>query len=130
MLVDLLRLMRRQDVTPTTGGGPQAVLVARFREALERRYRTGATLEDYAAELGVTVSRLRDACLRVAGAPPIRLIHDRVVLEARRALLYSNMTISEVAFHLGFSDPAYFSRFFSKALGRSPRAFREAQGGD
>ncbi len=52
-----------------------------------------------------------------------------MTLEAKRALLYSNMTIAEVAYHLGFEDPAYFSRFFAKVVGRSPRAFRVARGG-
>jgi len=56
---------------------------------------TPATLETRAADLRVSVPRLRDACLKVAAAPPSKLIQDRILLEARRALLYSNMTIAE-----------------------------------
>ena len=55
------------------------------------------------------------------------MIQRRVVLEAKRALLYSNMTVTEAAYYLGFSDPAYFSRFFAKATGKSPRAFRRKE---
>ena len=74
--------------------------------------------------LGVSERQLRSACLKVAGMPPTQLVRKRVLLEAKRALLYSNMTVSEAAYYLGFSDPAYFSRFFARATGTSPRAFR------
>jgi AraC family transcriptional activator of pobA len=53
------------------------------------------------------------------------LVQDRAILEAKRALLYSNMTVAEVGYYLGFDDPAYFSRFFAKAEGLSPRGFRD-----
>lgn len=129
ILVELLRSMRSLGGANRAAQGPHAQLVARFREMIERRYRTGAPIEDYSKDLGVTTSRLRDACLKVAGAAPTRLIQDRILLEARRALLYTNMTVAEVAFHLGFNDPAYFTRFFSKAVGQAPRAFRETKGG-
>jgi AraC family transcriptional regulator, transcriptional activator of pobA len=62
--------------------------------------------------------------MRAAGASPLRLVQDRLMLEAKRALLYSNMTIAEVGYHLGFEDPAYFSRFFAKAEGLSPKRYR------
>jgi AraC family transcriptional regulator, transcriptional activator of pobA len=125
ILVEILRLMHFSTTESWPQSGPQARLVARFREMIEHRFRAPTPLETYAAELSVTVSRLRDACLKVAAAPPSKLIHNRILLEARRALLYSNMTVAETGYYLGFTDPAYFSRFFSKATGESPRAFRE-----
>ncbi|MGR4865929.1 helix-turn-helix domain-containing protein [Caulobacter sp. LARHSG274] len=127
VLVEALRLLTRSRAASPTVLGHQAVLVARFRELVEAEYRSGRPLEDYAGRLGVTEARLRAACLKVAGASPLRLIQDRMRLEAKRALLYSNMGVAEVAYHLGFSDAAYFSRFFAKAEGLSPRAFRDAR---
>jgi AraC family transcriptional activator of pobA len=62
--------------------------------------------------------------LDVTGKPPTRLVHDRLLLEAKRSLTYTNMTIAETAYDLGFTDPAYFSRFFSERVGESPAAFR------
>jgi AraC family transcriptional activator of pobA len=128
IIVQVLRLLRRRDGVARDAVGPQARLVARFREVLERRFRSGDGIEAYADVLGVTVSRLRQACLRMGGGPPIKLIHERMILEARRALLYSNMTVAEVGFEIGLVDPAYFSRFFTKAVGLSPRAFRSSGG--
>jgi methylphosphotriester-DNA--protein-cysteine methyltransferase len=49
---------------------------------------------------------------------------QRAMLEAQRSLLYGNLSIGEVGYALGFSDPAYFTRFFTRHAGRSPAAFR------
>ncbi|MBB3175016.1 AraC family transcriptional activator of pobA [Endobacter medicaginis] len=104
--------------------GPQQALVARLRARIEERYRLRETVDAYADALSVSVYQLRSACLAVAGAPPSALIDQRTLLEARRALLYSNLSVKAVAYGLGFSDPAYFSRFFTQHVGRSPRLFR------
>ena len=48
------------------------------------------------------------------------------MLEARRALLYSNLSVAEIGYALGFADPGHFSRFFTRHAGQSPRAFRAA----
>ncbi|HET6971470.1 MAG TPA: helix-turn-helix domain-containing protein, partial [Phenylobacterium sp.] len=129
LLVEILRLARHQAEDPhRRANGAQAALVAKFRELIEGRFRSGEGVQAYADALKVTPKRLRTASLSVAGAPPLQMIQDRVALEAKRALLYSNKTVAEVAYDLGFDDPAYFSRFFARATGQSPRAFR-ANGG-
>jgi AraC-like DNA-binding protein len=51
-------------------------------------------------------------------------VHLRVLVEAERQLRYTTMSITQIAYHLGFDDPAYFSRFFTRQVGVSPRAFR------
>ncbi len=109
--------------------GPRAALVARFRHAVETNVRSGWAVNRYAKALGVTPARLRAACLEVTDKPPARIVHDRLILEAKRGLLYTNMTVAETGYALGFSDPAYFSRFFSERVGVSPTAFRRRTGG-
>lgn len=129
LLVEILRLAHHEaDGASRQASGAPAALVARFRELIEGRFRSGDGVEAYARALCVTPKRLRAACLSAAGAPPLQMIQDRVTLEAKRALLYSNKTVAEVAYDLGFDDPAYFSRFFARAAGQSPRVFR-AEGG-
>jgi AraC family transcriptional activator of pobA len=125
VLVETLRLQVHARAASPAVQGAQATLVARFRELIETHYRVGLSMEAYAERLGITVARLRAACLKVAAASPLRLVQDRILLEAKRALLYSNMTIAEVGYHLGFEDPAYFSRFFARAEGVSPRRYRD-----
>jgi AraC family transcriptional activator of pobA len=126
ILVELLRLSRSATRQVRHVVGRAASLVARFRVEIEGRYRSGDKLQDYTKSLRVSQAQLRRACLQVAGHPPMQLIQDRLFLEAQRALLYTNMTISEVALHLGFMDSAYFSRFFTHRAGCSPRSFRSS----
>ncbi len=56
------------------------------------------------------------------------MLDERALLEARRLLLYSNLSVAEVGYATGFEDPAYFSRFFARHTGRSPRDWRAARG--
>ena len=55
---------------------------------------------------------------------PSDFIKNRIILEAKRQLLYSEQSVKEIAFDLGFNDPAYFSRFFTKAMQKSPLSFK------
>lgn len=124
ILVVVLRLAHQQSQSELARPGPQHKLVARFRETIESRYRSGDQIATYAAVLGVSVTRLRSACSAVTGSSPQSLIHDRIMLEAKRLLLYTSESVAEIADALGFDDPAYFSRFFAERAGRSPREFR------
>lgn len=108
------------------GSARQAALVARLRERIEQRFRQREPVADHARALGVSLTALREACARVAGTSPAAMIDERALLEARRLLLYSNLSVAEIAYAVGFGDPAYFSRFFTRHAGRPPRAWRAA----
>lgn len=131
LLAALLANLHRLSVSATMlDGHPSAAreLVARFRERIESRLVQRAGIGRYAMDLGVSAVRLRRACLAVTGYSPIQLVQRRLLLEAERQLRYTSMPISQVAYHLGFEDPAYFSRFFTRATGFSPRTFRLRDG--
>lgn len=108
--------------------GPEAqgsaALLARFQAMVEADYRSPRSIGDYAATLGVTPTHLSRVCRGVTGSPASRLILERRLLEARRALAYTSMQVAEIAYMLGYNDPAYFARVFAKATGESPSAFR------
>jgi AraC family transcriptional activator of pobA len=124
LLVAVLRQSRHAARIARPAGGRAAALVARFRDLIESDYRKAVPLRDYAERLRVTDAQLRRACLQVTRQPPVQLIRDRIFLEAQRMLLYTNMTVIEAAQSLAFSDSAYFTRFFTKRAGCSPRALR------
>lgn len=105
--------------------GPQAGLVARLRERIEARFRLREPVEVQAEALGVSARRLRAACAAIARQSPGDMLDQRAMLEARRSLVYGNLSVSEVGYALGFADPAYFSRFFARHAGMSPVAFRK-----
>ena len=95
-------------------------------DLLERDYAARRPLADYAAELGVTAPHLNRVCKPVTGRTASALVQARLLLEAKRALTYTSMTVSEIAYLLGFVDPAHFSKFFSRLEGLPPSAFRLA----
>jgi AraC family transcriptional activator of pobA len=127
ILANVLRLSNTFGQTTKTATGRHQLLVAQFRERIESQYRRGNTLADYARALNVSESRLRSATLSVTQESPMRLVHARQLLEAKRQLVYTNMSVSEIAYALGFEDSAYFTRFFTQRAGVSPRGFRLRQ---
>lgn len=106
-----------------------AALTARYRSLVEAHFRTQTTIAEYAHRLCVSQERLRLACVRSAASSPLALLNARRLLEAKRNLLYTSMSVATVAESCGFADPAYFSRFFARATGKSPRAYRRRQSG-
>ena len=103
---------------------PARRLVAHFKTLVNSHAPEGWSLARYAGALGVTVEQLTRACKAASGRPPMRIVHDRLMAEAKRSLIYTSMSIQEVGFALGFEDPAYFTRFFARREGRSPSRYR------
>lgn len=124
LLGNALRLAQDLPNPADPAVGQRRALVGRFGEMVERRFRSDQSVAEYAAALHVSESRLRNACLAITGQSPIQLVHARILLEAKRRLHYTDGPVSEIAYALGFDDPAYFTRFFSRRVGLSPRAFR------
>ena len=111
--------------------GALLVWVGRRSLALEHaeasspdRGREHRPIERYALELGISAAHLNALCRRLAGQSALQLINQRLLLEAKRCLVYTAMTINQVSDSLGFSEPAYFSRFFKRCSGLTPKAFR------
>jgi len=99
--------------------------VQAFARLLEQDFREHRPIEHYAAKLGISTAHLNALCRRLAGQSALQMIHQRLLLEAKRHLVYTTLTVQQVSDSLGFSEPAYFSRFFKRYAGISPRAFRQ-----
>lgn len=125
ILVQALRSLAVHSATTTEWPGRHAAIVARYRAIVEERFRLREPIGAYAQRLGVSATTLRTACARIAGASPGEILDMRILLEAKRALAYSNLAIAEIAYGLGFTDAAYFTRMFTRSVGRSPRQFRQ-----
>lgn len=110
-----------------SGGADAGVgsrIVIRFLRLVEADFRNRVPLADYARRLGVSVTHLTRMCRETLGSSALSVVHDRIMLEARRNLVYTTMSVAEISEALGFSDPAYFSRFFTARTGARPTAFR------
>ncbi len=101
-------------------------LVARYTALLEREFRSGMGVAEFAAALGVTPTHLTRCCNQACGRPASALLHDRLIFEARKLLSETDMPVGRIADSLGFTSPAYFTRAFQHQVGQSPSAFRRA----
>ncbi|WP_428623891.1 helix-turn-helix domain-containing protein [Sedimenticola sp.] len=125
ILVALIRLDTEQDHSDGKHGGRDYELVSRYRELLEQNFRKEKGLEFYAHGLGVSMTRLNLACKSKTGKTSSEILYERLVIEAKRYLIYSEMTVAEIGYAIGFEDPAYFSRFFSRRVGVPPGGYRQ-----
>jgi AraC family transcriptional activator of pobA len=123
LLANVLRL-EQKPAAPDPVAGQRRHLVGRLNELIESRYRRNEPVTAFADALNVSESRLRNACVEMTGQTPIQLLNARILLEAKRQLLYTSHPVGKIAYALGFEDAAYFTRFFSRRAGVSPRAFR------
>ncbi|HPD91589.1 MAG TPA: helix-turn-helix domain-containing protein [Pararhodobacter sp.] len=105
-------------------------LLSRFERLLDLHLLDHWSVADYARALAVSAPHLSRVTRKATGKPASGLIEDRLIREARRNLVYTNLPISRIAYALGFEDPAYFTRVFTRATGTSPRAFRQRLGED
>ncbi|MBC7415056.1 MAG: helix-turn-helix domain-containing protein [Herminiimonas sp.] len=98
----------------------------RFGDLLDVHFRDHRPVGFYAAGLGVTAAHLNVVCREIGGRSALAIMHERLLVEAKRSLVYTAMQIGEISDALGFSEPAYFTRFYKRATGMAPLAFRAA----
>jgi AraC family transcriptional activator of pobA len=99
--------------------------LTRFLRLVDLHYPDHWTVARYAQELAISPTHLSRLTREATGRPASGLIEERLIREARRNLVYTNLPVSRIAYALGFEDPAYFTRVFTRATGLSPRAFRQ-----
>lgn len=123
----LIRLARLYTAAhPAPSPPPTHPVVRRYQELVERHFRHLHRTADYTRRLSITTGHLTALCRKQLGRSAKQLLQERIAVEARRFLLYTDRTAESIAQDLGFADPSYFGRFFRKMSGMSPRKFRSA----
>lgn len=110
------------------GRETHASLFRRFQDLVDHHFQDHWPVARYADRLAVTPGHLSRVCRAASGASASGVITERVVREARRLLIYTHLSVAEIAYELGYADPAYFTRVFSRSTGSAPRRFRNALG--
>ncbi len=106
-------------------GDRQTALVRQLQTCLDRHMPETRSVTDYAKMLSVTPTHLSRVTKAVTGKTVAEIIQDRVLLEAKRKLAFTDLPVSEIAYTLCFSSPSYFTRFFAARMAETPKAFRQ-----
>lgn len=101
-----------------------------FGELVDTHFKQQHQVQWYAGQLGLTPAHLNSLCRDLRGSNAQAVVHQRLLAEARRQLVYTPASVADIAMDLGFNDPAYFNRFFSRLEGIPPNRFRKQSAGD
>jgi AraC family transcriptional activator of pobA len=116
----LLRLLElREPGKPADMSGDRKLLFE-FQQLLDDQYAENHSVNRFAASLNTTEKKLAAVTKKYLGASPLQVIHNRILLEAKRLLLFENSSHKEIAFQLGFDSPSSFSLFIKNTTGYSP----------
>ncbi|MFG0411196.1 helix-turn-helix domain-containing protein [Pseudomonas sp. FYR_11] len=121
-------ISRRQQLgqAPRTRDERDHQLLGQYLRLVEAHYREHLSIEAFAARLNVQSLQLNQLCRALSGQTALQVVHQRLLLEARRSLVYTRMSIGQLSDSLGFSDPTYFARWFKRLSGQTPNAYRRA----
>jgi AraC family transcriptional regulator, transcriptional activator of pobA len=97
-----------------------------FRDLLAAQFKTLKSVSGYASQMNVSEKRLTAATTKTMDKSPKTIIDERVMLEAKRLLIHTNLSIKEVGYDLGFEQPTNFIKYFRKHTEKTPIEFREA----
>ncbi|MFN3849710.1 MAG: AraC family transcriptional regulator [Spirosomataceae bacterium] len=95
-----------------------------FEELIEKNYRKQKAVKDYADLMYMTANYLNAVCTKTVGKTAGEMIRDRILLEAKRLLIHSSMSVCQMGYYLGYDDCSYFIRMFKKDTGVTPEKFR------
>ena len=124
-LGSLLLHLWRASGSDSTVKSTSITTVQRFSQFIELHYRDNLSIEVFPKLLGVARAHLHAACRRSARCTPLKLVHDRLLEEARLQLGNTEFPVEQNRLWLGFRDPGYFNRFFKRLTGIAPAAYRQ-----
>jgi AraC-like DNA-binding protein len=123
LIIKSERVSRTQDSDENDTGG--AYYISEFKKKLEENFFHSRMVSFYADSLSITPKKLNQVAYISCGKPAKQMIEERVMLEIKRLLIYSDQTIKEIGFSLGFTDPTNFNKYFKKYTDITPADFRE-----
>ena len=115
----------KNDLPQPTISNTNIDIIREYNILVEKHFREFHLVKDYANLLFKSPKTLSNIFLKYSDKSPITFINDRIILEARRLLLYSQSTTEQIANELGYTDSSHFSKFFKRHEGLSPSALRK-----
>ena len=124
LLVTAKRLYKPQ----SNSGKPmkqRSELTRKFKLAVERNFVKIKSVNEYSGMLNITSGHLNDTVHQDTGRTASEIIHERIILEAKRLLYRTKKSVKEIAHSLGYEDPSYFVKFFKSHADDTPENFRK-----
>jgi len=121
------KIEAESDQEPGTGNdatGTQLIAFHNFLKILEENYKRPLGVQSYADKLNTSARNLNLICQTAFRKSVSEIIEARKLIEAKRLLIHSGMTVSEIGFELGYNEKSYFTRIFTKKTGLTPSAYR------
>ncbi len=125
LIIKCTRLAKKQYV-PGKLEEHERDLIRNFNILVEKHYKEKKQVSDYARMLNKAPKTLSNIFSSADHKSPLKVIHNRILLEAKRYLLFSDMILKEIAYEIGFDDQSQFSRFFKNETGLAPSDFRNS----
>ncbi len=105
--------------------GKGYILVKNFLLLIEENFHKNLRVSDYANLLAITPNHLTQMVKQVTGKPSVNILHEKTVVEIKRLLIHTNLSISEISDYMNFPDQSYFTKYFKKLSHLSPMAYRK-----
>lgn len=125
LIIKMTRLIKLQSPVGTLSTSDLDT-VRQFNLLVENNYKKLHLVQDYAELMFKSPKTLSNLFSKHSEKSPVQIIADRIFLEAKRLILYTDKSSGEVGFELGFEEAAHFSRFFRKMAGTSPTEFKRS----
>lgn len=125
ILITITRQLDYQPQLEQGGMNSRKQLLNTFRQLLDVNYPQHWSVQQYAQALHTSTSSLNRLCIELIGVTAKEIIQNRLLIEIKRRLIYTQLPLDSIAYALGYKDPSYFSRFFKKQEGISPGQYRQ-----
>ena len=104
--------------------GKGHIVVKKFFQLVEENYAQNLTVAEYAERMAITPNHLTQTVNQLTGKTSSQIIKSKQILEIKRLLVHTNLSVTEIAMRLNFPDQSYFTKFFKREAGVSPLQYR------
>jgi len=119
----LLQLKRFANENPKNKEN-KSKLAFHFSKLVSDTINENISVNEYASKFNLTIDKLNEICKENYGQSPKTIILEKKITEAKRLLYFTDLSVKEIAFRLGFEDSSYFSRIFKQKTNLSPTEFK------
>lgn len=126
LIIITTRMAREQYIRDKALTSDKLDLVRKYNMLVEAHFRKEKQVKFYAEKLFKSPKTLSNVFALYNHKSPLLIIQERILMEAKRLLFYTEKTSKEIAYELGFEDASHFSKFFKKHTGQAPTDFKKA----